>query len=330
MAGKGTRLSKIAREFNVGLSTIVEFLNKKGYNVDPNPNTKVSEEIYDILVEEYSSDISVKKESDRLSLQNLREKKDSISINDIDQQRPAKQDSEEEVFIKDPTAPSKIDLAEEEVEIKVVGKVDLDKVSTRGPKKKDEDTDVGDKTDEETDKKPEKKTLKETAKTKTEPAGKTPSKKPAKKTADTKEETIIPVEDKTVKDIPETGDKPDTEKTKKKEDDNFIKTRIEKLNGPSVVGKIELPVEEKKETDKESKKKRKRIKKEPERRVDIGDKPQKESADNGKTQKKQSLKRKRKPVKPEVSEEDVQKQVKETLARLTDRGKSKAAKFRRE
>ncbi len=330
MAGKGTRLSKIAREFNVGLSTIVEFLNKKGYDVDPNPNTKVSEEIYDILVEEYSSDISVKKESDRLSLQNLREKKDSISINDIDQQRPAKQDAEEEVFIKDPTAPSKIDLAEEEVEIKVVGKVDLDKVSTRGPKKKDEDTDVGDKTDEETDKKPEKKTLKETAKTKTEPAGKTPSKKPAKKTGDTKEETKIPVEDKTVKDIPETGDKPDTEKTKKKEDDNFIKTRIEKLNGPSVVGKIELPVEEKKETDKESKKKRKRIKKEPERRVDIGDKPQKEAADKGKTQKKQSLKRKRKPVKPEVSEEDVQKQVKETLARLTDRGKSKAAKYRRE
>ena len=64
--------------------------------------------------------------------------------------------------------------------------------------------------------------------------------------------------------------------------------------------------------------------------MDIGDKPQKEAADKGKTQKKQSLKRKRKPVKPEVSEEDVQKQVKETLARLTDRGKSKAAKYRRE
>ncbi len=88
MAGKGTRLSKIAREFNVGISTIVEFLNKKGYEVDPNPNTKVTEEIYDILIHEYSADISVKKESDLLSLKNLRDKKETISINDIDKQKP--------------------------------------------------------------------------------------------------------------------------------------------------------------------------------------------------------------------------------------------------
>ncbi len=47
MAGKGTRLSKIAREFNVGISTIVEFLNKKGHNVDSNPNTKITEDIYE-------------------------------------------------------------------------------------------------------------------------------------------------------------------------------------------------------------------------------------------------------------------------------------------
>ncbi len=138
MAGKGTRLSKIAREFNVGISTIVEFLNKKGYEVDPNPNTKVTEEIYDILIEEYSADISVKKESDLLSLKNLRDKKETISINDIDQQKPSQVDVEEEFFIKDPTASGKIDLREvEELEVKVVGKVDLDAVSGRGRKKKE-------------------------------------------------------------------------------------------------------------------------------------------------------------------------------------------------
>jgi len=41
------RLSKIAREFNVGISTIIEFLNKKGYSVDPNPNTKITPDIYE-------------------------------------------------------------------------------------------------------------------------------------------------------------------------------------------------------------------------------------------------------------------------------------------
>ena len=138
MAGKGTRLSKIAREFNVGISTIVEFLNKKGYEVDPNPNTKVTEEIYDILIHEYSADISVKKESDLLSLKNLRDKKETISINDIDQQKPSQVDVEEEFFIKDSSATTKIDLPEvEEIEVKVVGKVDLDAVSGRGKKKEE-------------------------------------------------------------------------------------------------------------------------------------------------------------------------------------------------
>ena len=135
MAGKGIRLSKIAREFNVGISTIVEFLNKKGYEVDSNPNTKVTEEILEILTEEYSSDISVKKESALLSLNNLRENKDTISIHDIDQQRPVKQDPEEEVLIKDPTASGKIILPEEETEIKVVGKVDLEAIKGKGKKK---------------------------------------------------------------------------------------------------------------------------------------------------------------------------------------------------
>ncbi len=75
----------------------------------------MSAEIYDVLTEEYSSDISVKKESDLLNLKNLRDKKDTISINDIDQQRPSRNDAEEEVFIKDPSAPSKMAQAEEEV-----------------------------------------------------------------------------------------------------------------------------------------------------------------------------------------------------------------------
>ena len=61
---KATRLSKIAREFNVGISTIVEFLHKKGHHLDPNPNTKVSDDLYALLVQEYSSDLKEKKKSE--------------------------------------------------------------------------------------------------------------------------------------------------------------------------------------------------------------------------------------------------------------------------
>ena len=60
---KATRLSKAAREFNVGISTIVEFLHKKGFNLDSNPNTKLPHEAYLLLLKEYNSDLNVKKES---------------------------------------------------------------------------------------------------------------------------------------------------------------------------------------------------------------------------------------------------------------------------
>ncbi len=358
MAGKGTRLSKIAREFNVGISTIVEFLNKKGYDVDPNPNTKVTEEIYDVLVNEYSSDISVKKESDRLSLSNLREKKDTISINDIDQNRSNVEDVEEEVFIKDPTASGKTDPPEEEAVIKIVGKVDLDAVNGKSKKK---ETVLEEKPVETVEKEKEplakeaegaltpaaEKTSRKDSESEVEDKSEKAAKKPKEKAApkavpeaapeatpeaapETAPETAPEAAPEAAPDeTPEVKEEPIAKMEPKKEDENFIKTRIEKLNGPSVVGKIVLPVVEKRE-DRDSKKKRKRIKKEPERRVDIGDKSKGAVADKGKSQKKQPLKKRKRPLKPEVSEEDVQKQVKETLARLTDRGKSKAAKYRRE
>ncbi len=344
MVGKGTRLSKIAREFNVGISTIVEFLKKKGYEVDPNPNTKVTEEIYELLIHEYSADISVKKESDLLSLKNLREKKETISITDIDHQKPSQVDVEEEVFIKDPSASTKIEMPEvEELEVKVVGRVDLDSISGRGKKK----TEVPEKPAQEPsgDKVPaaeasakvdalpvQEKENKETG-VEVKVIGKIDLDTPKKKT--TKEE---PQEKAAEAKTPAKIAEPDQDEIKEtvrkiiEEDENFIKTKIEKITGPSVVGKIELPVEdrEKKAADKAAlKKRRKRIKKDTER-VDFGEKSNRGAADKSKSLKKAPVKKRRKPLKPEVSEEDVQKQVKETLARLTDRSKSKGAKYRRE
>ncbi len=105
---KATRLSKAAREFNVGISTIVEFLHKKGINLDPNPNTKVPPEAYLFLLKEYSSDLNVKKESEKLILKDLHRKKESVSIDDVPESvNGDDQERDEEIMIKDSSTAKK-------------------------------------------------------------------------------------------------------------------------------------------------------------------------------------------------------------------------------
>ena len=69
VAGNAQRLSKLARELNVGISTIVEYLHKKGLDIDSNPNTKVPEEVCHLLEKEFKSDISLKRESEQITMQ---------------------------------------------------------------------------------------------------------------------------------------------------------------------------------------------------------------------------------------------------------------------
>ncbi|MDX9802302.1 MAG: translation initiation factor IF-2, partial [Spirochaetia bacterium] len=92
-AGKTIRLSKLAREFNVGIHTIVEFLHKKGFDLDSNPNTKVSEEAIALLEKEYKIDLNLKKESEKIILKSHRPKQEVISIED---QKTAEEENEEE------------------------------------------------------------------------------------------------------------------------------------------------------------------------------------------------------------------------------------------
>ena len=100
---KVTRLSKAAREFNVGISTIVEFLHKKGFDLDPNPNTKLPNEAYLLLLKEYSSDLNVKKESEKLILKDLHRRKETVSIDDLSEKSYNEdQDREEEFIVKVP------------------------------------------------------------------------------------------------------------------------------------------------------------------------------------------------------------------------------------
>lgn len=84
---KQKRLSKIAREFNLGIHTIVEYLGKKGFETDTNPNTKIPSECYDLLLKEFGDQITVKEKSIEVS-QQIRERR---------QERVGVKDSEEEI-----------------------------------------------------------------------------------------------------------------------------------------------------------------------------------------------------------------------------------------
>ena len=63
---KAMRLSKVAREFNIGISTIVEYLKKQGHEVESNPNTKITSSLYDLLLNEFKSEKTVKEEAAKI------------------------------------------------------------------------------------------------------------------------------------------------------------------------------------------------------------------------------------------------------------------------
>ena len=239
------RLSKVARELNVGISTIVEFLGSQGKEVSANPNTKIDEELYMLLLEEFHKEKFEKEKADKVNID-----KPERTVITISKEEQAK--SEEKV--------DKIEAKADKLSgLSVVGKIDLDT-------------------------------------------------KPVKKEPDSEKE----VKEPEVK----SDDEP-------KEEISTIKAEAKKLSGPTVLGKINLPVEkEKKKSDDESdsdssRRKRKRIKK-----VNVEKAGRRASKEHKKTTKG--------PQKTEVSEEEIQKEIRETLARLSSKGKSKASKFRRE
>jgi translation initiation factor IF-2 len=361
---KATRLSKAAREFNVGISTIVEYLHKKGFELDPNPNTKLPHEAYLLLVKEYSSDSSVKKESEKLILKDLHRKKESLSIDDFSEKsQDEESEREDEVLVKDSSGTKKsVDMVTEikKPDIKLVGKIDLDKIerTKSEPARAEVESIPVKKSIPADEKKPvpekekpsviaEKEAKKEkTTHGKTEAGEATKEEKPTKKSLEkelTKEEKLdVDIVKEEPKDaIPELiaeieAEEEIIEVLPEEEIVKVFRTGIQKLTGPTVVGKIDLPVEEKKkstpyqpvkidgDSDFRRKKRRKRITKE---------KDQVSVVKSDQTEKKDKLGKKvikKRPVRAEVDEEAVQKQIKETLARLTTKGKSKGSRYRRE
>lgn len=328
---KTLRLSKVAKEFNLSLGKIVEFLAAKGHPVESNPNAKIGDEEYGLLLKEFSSDKSAREEAQNVAQTNSKVKRETIILGDL-KAKKQKDEGFDEVVIKDlttskTTATEKKETAnttsntvitKPELEItkegpKVIGKLDLDSMNLKTKP----------------DKKAKKEPEKVDAKSDAEKANKTKKKSDEVKVEDSVVEPAI--------EIP-------TAKEEVKEE--FHITKYEKLEGPKILGKVELPVI--KESPKKAsvnanaaadKKKRKRIRKGGLSQEEIKKVGKEQSAiAREKAKEKYGDPRAKKPTtnapgKPrhELTEEEIQAQIKETLARLSEKGnKSKTSKYRRE
>jgi translation initiation factor IF-2 len=245
-AGKPVRLSKVAREFNLGLHTVVEFLADKGHKVEQNPNTKIDSDLYALLQKEFGTDKEVKEQAKRASAP--RPERETISIEDTKEQGTvsSRQKDSEEVMIKnvhvgqEAIKPKPVKLAGP----KVVDKIDLE------PKKKKEDP---------VEKKKE---------------------EPKPPVVETKKEEKKD-ESASVQSAPPVEQKPEAEKP---QEEQLIKAEAEKLEGVKVLGKIELPKEPvrtpKDKSDKDAAGQRKRRKRIVKPKVDI-DKAAKQAGGRG-------------------------------------------------
>lgn len=370
---KTIRLSKIARELNVGTTTIVEFLQKKGVKIDSDPNTKISPEQYNMLQSEFSTDLNIKKESEKVNLRHLKEKQQTISINDISSTHTDVPIEQEELLVKDRSASQSIFETEteknidKEIKINVIGKIDLagkkktpkaEPPTPKPPVKEIEKTEVKIELEkpepepvivpepliieksnipakEESQVKVVGKIDLESMNQRTRPPKKTKEQKDNERKnriAEQKKSKVRRTEKNKEEDQEELITNDILENEIKPVQDEIIRAKADKLNGPTVLGKINLTEGDKKPVgDRQAfdhKRKRKRIKKDKEKvPAANSDRPQRPAAEKEDVNKKKSKKRQ---LHQEVNEVDVQKQIKDTLARLTSKGKSKGSKHRRE
>lgn len=298
---KSIRLNKVAREFNLGVHTVVEFLEKKGHTVESNPNTKIPADLYALLQAEFGKDKEIKEKSRKVVEQ--RQERETITLTGAGPQ-PAvepKAKEEETVLIHNvpvdeppiapppaeeqpeppkaaepppPPAPEVIKPKVEKPAVKVVRKIDLE---AKAPAKRSE-----------------------------EPAS-APAPAPEPVAPEAEEKVEAPAA-------------PEPEKPAQPAEPETIRANVQKLAGLKTVGKIELPVErERKPSDRGSAAERGRRK----RIV----KPGPVNIDRAVQQEQRTPGPGGRPG--ELDENAVKRKVSETLARLTGGGKSKGSKLRR-
>jgi len=352
-AEKTIRLSKAIKEFNLSLDHIVDFLGKKGFKIESNPNTKLTGEAYALLLKEFQSDKTAKEEALQLSLSKLK-KEPSVVLDAEEHKKPAtrKEEDSREVLIKGVSVgeyakeekPKKKEEAPKEKPVTEVPQVEKKDEVIKAKAAKIEGPTVLGKIEivkEETkEEKKKKATAKKKADEKAEEEEKE-AKKTAKKTKKKEEEAVAetPVQTVPVAEVP-AAPEPEVAPEAPKED-SIHRIDRQKLSGPTVLGKIELPVEPPKRKPVASssvsgderldrKKKRKRTEKKP-----SGDTvPQDKFKRDDKFAKPFDRNAKRRPAapsapKPELTDKQIQDQIKATLARLSGSGKSKSSKLRR-
>ena len=308
---KSIRLNKVLREFNISLDRAVEFLSSKGHEVEARPTTKISNEEYQVLLEEFQTDKSKKVASKEVGEEKRKEKEE------------LRLEREREVEEKQKKVASKVIKAEVKLDgPKQVGKIDLEQPKAKEKTKTEQPEAVKEEPVKASPAKAKKETpAKETPKVKEAP-------KPAVKTkASTKakaEEIEKPEVEKTV--AKETaGDESEENAPPKK-----VTTQYKKLDGPNFTGeKIDLAQfkkPEKKKAEKEDDKKEKKG-----RRRRISKEPSKSNGNQRDNRSRGGVKGRTHTPKEEPSEEEVQKQVRETLEKLQGKSsKGKGAKYRRE
>jgi translation initiation factor IF-2 len=347
------RLGQVARKLNVGISTVVDFLTKKGFEVENNPNFKIIGEQIDLLAKEFKSSALEKEEASHLSIgkrhhetftieaeSEAKEEKKQEPVIETKKPEPAKpavtakeEPSAEKVSSEAPALPG----------IKVLGKIDLN-APKPAPKKEETKPQVAEE--------PKAKPVAEQPSTPAPPAPKPqvaeePVNQPlteapsdvqeTSKSAGITSETIQP--------------KAEAEKEKAPEapEDQVIAAKADALKGLTVLGKIELPDDRFKKRDKpvassdeRNKDKKKRLRKRIDKKgPEIQDPNRPKPADQGTGAKArpqgQPFQGKGRPASPQVArtqkaeptQKEIQDQIKQTLARLQG-GKSGGKSKRRD
>lgn len=265
---KPINLLKAAKELNIGLSTVVDYLNSKGYTVENKPNTKLSGEMYDMLSKEFLGDKMTREQAKKIEIGKIRreetpvekpqpkpqekETKEILIKQNVEEKPRVTEVESTPVIAEKPQAPvgeiktvsPETDNAGDKPGVKVVGKIDLDALHKKGnrtdkPEKKAPEPEV---------KKAEAVVAPEIPKPKEEiktaevstPKPASPKEAPKKEPVETPKQVAKPVVE---------APKPTTVVTppvappvKEEKVDDVIRARSVRLTGPNVVGKITLPV----------------------------------------------------------------------------------------
>ncbi|MEQ8360991.1 MAG: translation initiation factor IF-2 [Cytophagales bacterium] len=332
MSEKTLRISKVSRELNVGTSTIIDFLATKGHKVDNSPNAKITMEQFDLLQKEFETSRAAKEEASGMTIGS----KAKVEGEDASSSRSDKSEPEDQILIKNVGVSGKKENSQSEDVIRakasvqgtrVLGKIDLDKKKTEKAEEK-----VKEEAKEEVKKEiPKEEPKAEPKKVEEKPEAKEEVKPEEKPVEEEKKKEEPKAEEK--KPEPETVAKEEakTEAPKVKEQveepGKTISAKADKLQGLKVLGKIELPKKPEKKgpekvassddshKDKDGKRKRKRIR---------------TGSDNRKKPKEVAGK---KSQKEEVSDKEIQEQIKATMAKISGGSKSPTgvrAKYRKE